>query len=486
VEGRVSRDIWSDHEDGDVGGDEPVDASPEVVALDMRSALPAVLAALAESGLIFLPLWYVLTQIDAGDEGPLVSFVPFLVFFVGGVALGTAFRRYRATAGVVGAAAAVLGFVQADRWGHGGAATVAAAAILALAVAFRMVTLAFREWQDPIQLSFGVGAGAALAAVAFGSGIGDRWADLVPVVVPVFFVASLASRAASVRLAEQTSLAVPGEALSGEHVEMDPRTRSVWWLLGGFAALFGLAVLTGGQGGLLHLIGRAIFPVVAVIFTAAVFVFANLLRPVFWLADRLHFNFILGLQRVLDRLRSARRGHAPPVANHTPGPVLRLFGLLVLVAIVVLLLQALRRQRRKLARFARGEPQDAEVERIAVLPRSRRRWFAARARREMPADTVRRWYAESLVALEERGVEKAAARTPAEFLGEVRRAFPDAGSAFEALTRAYEDVRYGRLDVGPATMSSLGGEQDGLRDVFRTSPRADEPEGEGEAPEPTA
>jgi hypothetical protein len=147
----------------------------------------------------------------------------------------------------------------------------------------------------------------------------------------------------------------------------------------------------------------------------------------------------------------------------------------LLVGVALLLWRALRRQRRKLARFARGEPQDAEIERIGVPPRSRRRWFATRGRREMPADTVRRWYAESLVALEDRGVEKAAARTPAEFLGEVRSAFPTGGTAFEALTRAYEDVRYGRLDVPPATMMSLGGQQEGLREVFRTSPRADAP-----------
>jgi hypothetical protein len=479
MEGRVNRDISSNHDDGD--RDETVDASPEVVALDLRSVVPASLAALAEAGLIFLPLWYVLTQIDAGRSGPLVSAVPFVGMFVGGVAVATAFRRFRATAGVVAVAAAVLGFLQADRWGHGGPATVAAAVILAMAVAFRMVTLAFREWQDPIQLSFGVGTGAALVAIVFGSGIRGQWFDLLPVVVPMFFVASMASRAASVRLAERTSLAVAGESVAGSAVEMDPRTRAVWWLLGGFAALFGLAALTGGHGGILQLIGRAIFPIVAVVLTAAVFLFANLLRPVFWLAERLHFNFILGLQKVLARLRATGRGNGVVPASHQPGPLLRLFGLAILVGIALLLWRALRRQRRKLARFARGEPQDAEVERISVPPRSRRRWFAARARREMPADTVRRWYAESLVALEERGVEKAAARTPAEFLGEVRRAFPIAGTAFEALTRAYEDVRYGRLDISPATMVSLGGQQDGLRGVFRAAPRADEPADEGEA-----
>ncbi len=68
-----------------------------------------------------------------------------------------------------------------------------------------------------------------------------------------------------------------------------------------------------------------------------------------------------------------------------------------------------------------------------------------RTRRELPADAVRRWYAESLVALDRRAVTKPAAATPAEFAGEVSRAYPGLADDFERLTRAYEDVRYGNL-----------------------------------------
>src|SRR5207247_6124087 len=88
---------------------------------------------------------------------------------------------------------------------------------------------------------------------------------------------------------------------------------------------------------------------------------------------------------------------------------------------------------------APAKPAPALAER---LPAHRTRLHRPRAKRELPADLVRRWYAEALLLLERRGLAKPAAVTPSEYLGDVARAFPATRAQFESLTRAYEDVRY--------------------------------------------
>src|SRR5207237_7839672 len=80
-----------------------------------------------------------------------------------------------------------------------------------------------------------------------------------------------------------------------------------------------------------------------------------------------------------------------------------------------------------------------------------------------PAEIVRRWYAEALLALEGRGVVKPEAATPAEYVGDVGRAFPEARPAFEQLTRAYERVRYGAIVIERAEMG--GGRGAGVGSV---------------------
>src|SRR5207249_10945955 len=99
-----------------------------------------------------------------------------------------------------------------------------------------------------------------------------------------------------------------------------------------------------------------------------------------------------GFRRLTETLRQFGEQ-----AEHGSGggsdPIVRLIGLVILVAIGVLLFRAIRRHFRLLDRRAAelgGEPPPAAT----LAPRGRRR-RGPRVRRELPADTVRRWYTES-------------------------------------------------------------------------------------------
>jgi hypothetical protein len=76
-------------------------------------------------------------------------------------------------------------------------------------------------------------------------------------------------------------------------------------------------------------------------------------------------------------------------------------------------------------------------------------------RRELPAETVRRWYAEALLVLERKGLPRPAGVTPDEYLRMVGAAFPECRHGFHALTRAYERVRYGSRPLSPEDLGEL-------------------------------
>ncbi|HYT29988.1 MAG TPA: DUF4129 domain-containing protein [Actinomycetota bacterium] len=451
----------------DVAGDAP---------FDLRSAWPAGLAAVAEAGILFLPLRFLVQDLVPARGGPFVAYVLFVGGFVGSVAVVTALRRFPAVPTALVAVAMAVGVLQATAWGGGPLGGAAGVVLLSVAVAFRVATLAYREWQDPVTRSFGVGAVVALLEIVVGAGPGGGWKRMAPLVAAQFFLGSLASRAASVRLEEwRSSGGSPAEVPAG--VAGPPRhVRWAGALLACLALALGASVLLGGRGGSLALLGQVVFPVIAALVTVFLFVLANALRPVFWLLEKLHVNLLRGLQHVLERFRAGRP--KPLVARHLPppGPAQRLVGLLILVAVVALLVWGLRRQRRKLARTSTWLTGEMGTEEVAGATRSRgRRWRGRRRRRELPADAVRRWYAEALVALEDRGFEKPSSKTPDEFLAAVRRAFPAAGPPFERLTGAYDDVRYGGLHVEERTADLLEEQQPGLLETFRHSARADEP-----------
>jgi len=174
------------------------------------------------------------------------------------------------------------------------------------------------------------------------------------------------------------------------------------------------------------------------------FVLSQAARPVFWLIDRLGID----PDSVREFLESLRRGRLARLTQDRAanGTALwqRILGLLVFVAIGWAIFRAIRRFGPE---GGGGEPEPASVGTAVEtalsedpLPRTR-----PRLRREPPADRVRRWYAEALEALRRHGLAKDPALTPAEFEPAVTGSYPDVAGEFAALTRAYEDVRYGNL-----------------------------------------
>jgi hypothetical protein len=77
------------------------------------------------------------------------------------------------------------------------------------------------------------------------------------------------------------------------------------------------------------------------------------------------------------------------------------------------------------------------------------------ARRAPSADAVRRAYAEALDALEASGEAKPPDATPAEFAREVSARHPVVAEDFGALTRAYEDVRYGAATLTKGAVEAV-------------------------------
>ncbi|MGH2571932.1 MAG: hypothetical protein ACRDGU_00305, partial [Actinomycetota bacterium] len=135
---------------------------------NLRRSVPAAsLAALAESGLIFLPLQLLVMDAVGSSRGPLVSYPAFVALFTASVGLATAARRWVPWA--VAAGAVVVGVYQATVWGDDGTAGVAFTVIVALVVALRVVALAYRDWRDPVGESFVVGTIVLLLEVVLGT-----------------------------------------------------------------------------------------------------------------------------------------------------------------------------------------------------------------------------------------------------------------------------------------------------------------------------
>src|SRR5262249_20834782 len=149
--------------------------------------------------------------------------------------------------------------------------------------------------------------------------------------------------------------------------------------------------------------------------------------------SRLHLDFS-AFQRLAESLNQLGQ-NAKNAGGQGASPVERILGLAVLVAIAYLLVRAMRRHFALLEREGADAPAVPDPD--AMPPDGRGRFGRRRSivRRELPADTVRRWYAEALLMLRRRGMEKAPASTPAEFLVEVRTAYPECGAEFAVLTQ---------------------------------------------------
>jgi hypothetical protein len=417
---------------------------------DRRFVRAAALAALGESGVLFLPLAVLARESAHPSGGPLASYPLFVAAFVAAVALATAFRRSARLAPTAIGVALVVGLVQ-SRLGPASVHATASSVVLCLVVALRVVSLAIRDWRDPITGSFGWGAGALLVEILLATSVRPRWDAMLPVVVPVFFLASLASRAASVRLT--------GRMGYGETSDARRWLRLAEVIAGSLAVIMALAALAGGRGGALQALGGVFGPMVAAVVSVLAFVLAQLIRPLIWLAGLFHFD-PKGFRSFLARLRAGGGRAQIRHALSAHGGAGRLLGLAMLVLVAVLIAYAIGRRRRKLRDALTSDEARFFVESRPMEAGQRRARRAKPARRELPEDTIRRWYAETLLLLEARGLAKSAPETPGEFLRRVAPAYPGSTSALTALTRAYEDVRYGSRVFDRASIERLGLQRD--------------------------
>ena len=193
--------------------------SVSALAHDRASVPPAVLAALAEAGVFFLPLREFLLESAHASGGPLASFPAFLLLFTGAVAVGAVARRQKAFVPVILAAALGLMAWQIAAWGSADPGGWLFLLFVVSLVAARILSLSFRDWQEPIGESFAIGAAVLLLEMGFTSAAAPFWRSLLPVVVVLFFLASLASRAASVRLVSRPARQ---QAQRSERSQTDP------------------------------------------------------------------------------------------------------------------------------------------------------------------------------------------------------------------------------------------------------------------------
>ncbi len=416
-------------------------ASGDVIRPEPRELRACGLAALAEAGVLVLPVWLVLTETRGLKIGVTALAVPFVAAYVGGAVLACRFRASRNVA--VGAAIlAVLGGI----WlGHGDLNRTVFAIVVCLLVAFRLVTLALRDWRVPIHAEVGWFALVLGLEVMVAAGATSEWRAPLLVFVPVFFVAALASRASTVWT-------------SGGAGELDEHVRAAWirralLATGGLVAAMAGAVLLSIEGGVFDRIGVLLTPAANAVASLLAWVLSEAARPIFWLVDRLGID----PDRVREFFESLRHGSARQALEQpaAAGPSIwqRMLGFLVFAAIGYAVFRAIRRFRPPSG--AEPEPRAPGTQTTSSLAVHELAPSRSLFRRELPADAVRRWYAEALLALRARDVVREPWQTPTEFAPVVAEAVPACAAEFARLTHAYEDVRYGSLRLDGAALREL-------------------------------
>jgi hypothetical protein len=438
-----------------------------------RRVVAATFAAIAESGLIFLPLMEFTSESVQASGGPLMTYPVVAVLFVIGVAVGSALSRLGVFTTTLATGALLLGFAQGLEWGNGDIAGTIFVAVLMLLVGARVVTLAARDWRDPVKGSFGWGAVVVFAEIVLVGVAQPLWRHLLPLVVGQFFLGSLASRAVSVLAVDRVVAATSGRM--GRRRAALPVAA-----LGVLAVVMAGAVLLGRRHGVLQAAGGLVVPAVLAVIMALAWVLAQiLLGPVSWLFVKLHIS--------LDPLRSLAHRltfkYVRPNTTQKHGlditSIERVIGMALLLGLAWVLIRYIRR------RWRAPEPKtpiEAEAGRLGGVAVESTWWSGVhppRLRRELPADTVRRWYAEAMLLLERKGLAKPPSRTPAEYLADVCGAFPESGAGFEVLTRAYEDVRYGEIIIDRRAIRGLERERETMMDRLRKAPKLKEPEEAG-------
>jgi hypothetical protein len=210
-----------------------------------------------------------------------------------------------------------------------------------------------------------------------------------------------------------------------------------------------MAALLAVRGGVFERIGSWLSPVGNLLLSWFAAVVMLVARPILWVlgiggVDPEAVRRALEEWRKRLALREAARATGPAASSWSG----RLLGLVVFAGIVWLLYRSLRRLRAGVGAFERVDRRSpAGAHEVPLAEDEPSASARLPFRRGLPSETVRRWYAETLLALRARGIATEPSLTPAELLPQVAEAFPETASAFARLTRMYEDVRYGNRRV---------------------------------------
>jgi hypothetical protein len=399
------------------------------------------LAALAEAGVLVLPVWLVLTEARGLEIGVTALAVPFVAAYVGGALLACRFRASRNVA----FGAAMLAVLSGIWLGHGDLNRIVFSILVCLLVAFRLVTLALRDWRVPIHAEVGWFALALGLEVMVAAGATDEWRGPLLLIVPLFFVAALASRASTVWT-------------SGGAGELDERVRAAWIrraliATGALVGAMATAVILSVEGGVFDRIGVWLTPAANAVASFVAWLLSQAARPIFFLVDLLGID-PERVREFFDRLREGAAARAVQGRHAGPPEIWqRILGFLVFAAIGYAVFRAIRHFRPPAG--AEPEPRVPGTQSEAALGTPVAAPSRSRLRRELPADAVRRWYAETLLALRRLDVVREPWQTPTEFAPVVAEAVPACANEFERLTHAYEDVRYGSLRLDRAELREL-------------------------------
>jgi hypothetical protein len=403
--------------------------------------LALLLSATAEAGVIAVVVHLLLE--GSGVIGvDLPVFVPvFWIVFVGASLLAWSARGSELAAPACVVGAVVAGLVI----GRGTLQTTVISVLVCVVVAFRVATLGLRDWREPDTASLWIG-GVVVGLEALASGSVQRsWGPTLVLVIPVFFSASLASRAVVV-WADQGS------------VEASSWIRRSGRLAIGLGAVAVVAVVTAGS---IDRLATWVAPVGRAAVAALAWTVAQLARPIFWAFDRADLD-TEGAADLLDRIRrstqEARRAAADRAdPNGGGGGLARVVGFLFLVGITALAIRLVRRLRASPSREISplDTPADAAAAPLAQEAEPTGRSPSRGSRRLRSDDAVRRAYAEVLDALGARGLPTPPDATPAEFAREVAASHPDVAEDFGALTSAYEDVRYGAASLTKGAVDAV-------------------------------
>ena len=426
-------------------------------------ARPLLLAAIAEAGVIAVVAHLLLDGSGAIDVGLPVFAAVFAPVFTAAVMVMWRFADATSAPVAMAVAWVVLGVAL----GAGRLPPTVTAVAVCLLAAARVATLALQDWREASGVAFAVGGiVAGLEALAAG-GAQRSWGATLVVAIPVFFGASLASRAAIAWNDAEDDVAA-------SEARLDVSWMRRPWRLAALTGSVALVAIT--LGGTIDRLAGWLAPLGRAVATVVLAIVSQLVRPLFAVFERLDAN-TEGASELIERIRRSAEANTlaaaeRPDPNSGGGGLSRVLALLFLVALVVVAIRTFRRFRRVPTTTAPLGHATLGHERADLPEAAERSAPSLRRRRELPHDAVRRAYLEALQALAARGFAKARDVTPAEFERTIAASHPALAVDLSALTRAYEDVRYGAATFTGASLEALERHRRSLLSALRHIPPA--------------